>query len=351
MGTLKLLPREQVQNAGLAGMIRCYFLPVAVAAVAYALHYLPFAPFKVTGDFGVRRPVSAAILAIVAGAVVRNVTTVSGEALRGSKSIVKRVIPWTIVLIGASLSAHHVATVGWRAAVVILLCLGFAMAAAWLIGRLLGVETRTSLLIGAGTAICGNSAIIAVAPMIDAGDEDLFLSVGTINLLGLVMMFSAPALGVWMGMNDQQFAVWSGTTIHAVPQVVAAGFAFSQKAGALATLVKLVRVAMLAPLLLVIAFAAARRGDRTKQVDYRRLVPLFLWGFLGLFALNSLGWLPFASQITEAGEILLTLSMAAMGLEVSLRSLLRVGGPALATGAATCAALCGASWGLILWLL
>jgi len=207
------------------------------------------------------------------------------------------------------------------------------------------------VLIGAGTAICGNSAIIAVAPMIDADDQDLFLSVGTINLLGLVMMFSAPALGVWMGMNDQQFAVWSGTTIHAVPQVVAAGFAFSAKAGALATLVKLVRVAMLAPFLLVIAIAAARRGDKTKKIDYSRLVPPFLWGFLALFALNSLGWLPYAAAITEFSNILLTISMAAMGLEVNLRNLVKVGGGALVTGTLTCIALCAASWGLILVLL
>src|SRR5262249_11152504 len=157
------------------------------------------------------------------------------------------------------------------AVVVILLCLVLAMAAAWVFGRMFKVWDKTSILIGAGTAICGNSAIVAVAPMIDADDQDLFLSVGTINLLGLVMMFSAPLAGGWLGMNDQQFAVWSGTTIHAVPQVVAAGFAFSQKAGALATLVKLVRVAMLAPFLLVLAVAAARRGDKNKKTDYSRL--------------------------------------------------------------------------------
>ncbi len=332
-------------------MIQRYFVAVAVAAAAYALHYLPFAPFQVTGDFGVRRPVSAAILAILVGTIVRNVFTMSTEAITGSKVIVRKVIPITIVLTGASLSAHHVAAVGWRAVVIILVCLVSSMGAAWLFGRMFGVWSKTSILIGAGTAICGNSAIIAVAPMIDADDQDLFLSVGTINLLGLVMMFSAPALGVWLGMNDQQFAVWSGTTIHAVPQVVAAGFAFSQKAGALATLVKLVRVAMLAPFLLIVAFVAAKHGDATKKIDYARLVPPFLWGFLALFALNSLGWLPYASIINEAGNLLLTLSMAAMGLEVNLRNLVRVGGGALLTGTATCVVLCVLSWALILVLL
>jgi uncharacterized membrane protein YadS len=96
-------------------------------------------------------------------------------------------------------------------------------------------------------------------------------------------MFVSPFAGGLFGMNDRSYGVWAGTTIHAVPQAVAAGFAFSEKAGGLATLVKLVRVALLAPLLLILAFAyAGSRKDRVK-VHYSRLIPPFLWGFLALF--------------------------------------------------------------------
>jgi uncharacterized membrane protein YadS len=163
-------------------------------------------------------------------------------------------------------------------------------------------------------------------------------------------------------MSDQGYGVWAGSTIHAVPQAIAAGFAFSERAGGLATLVKLVRVALLAPLLLALAFAYARTRKDGVTVHYGRLVPPFLWGFFALFLLNSVGWLPvlqFASGfsvnsadiLAEAGSILLTLAMAAMGLEVDLKLFRKVGGAALVVGVASCVVACAVSWGLIRWLL
>jgi len=331
---------------------------IGVAALAYAIHYLPFAPFRV----GVRRPISAAILAILVGALAANFFPLGIKILHGAKDCVRRSIPLTIILTGASLSFANATAVGWRAFAIIVATMTSAMAAAWIFGRMLKLTSGASMLIGAGTAICGNSAIIAVAPLIDAEDRDVMLSVGAINVLGLALMFVSPFAGGLLGMNDQAYGVWAGTTIHAVPQAVAAGFAFSEKAGGLATLVKLVRVALLAPLLLILAFSyAGSKGDRVK-VHYARLIPPFLWGFLFLFALNSLGLLPSlqfqngfgvasASVLTEAGNLLLTLSMAALGLEVNIRVLAKAGGAAMAAGTLTCIATCAASYLLIRALL
>ncbi len=153
--------------------------------------------------------------------------------------------------------------------------------AAYWFGRMLKLWKRTALLIGAGTAICGNSAIVAVAPLIDATDEDLMLSMSTINLLGLPLMFLFPLAGAMLGLGDQAYGVWAGTSIHAVPQVVAAAFAFSPGAGSIATLVKLVRVALLAPFTFVLAIVYARR-KRTSGVPGAILAagPAILLGFL-----------------------------------------------------------------------
>jgi uncharacterized integral membrane protein (TIGR00698 family) len=334
---------------------------VAVAAIAFAIHYLPFAPFRVESATGVRRPISAAILAIVAGAIVANLFPITQRIADGAKLIVRRAIPLTIVLTGASLSFANATSIGPRAFVILLVAMTVAMGAAMLLGRMAGLPARTGVLIGAGTAICGNSAIVAVAPLIDAEDRDVMLSVGSINVLGLALMFVAPLIGSALGMTSAGFGIFAGSTIHAVPQAVAAGFAFSAQAGSLATLVKLVRVALLAPMLLVLALLHARkRKDVT--VHYARLVPMFLWGFFALFLLNSLRWLPelhfangavipLATALTEAGNWLLTLSMAAMGLEVNLRVLAKVGGAALAVGAGACLAACLAVAGLIRVLL
>jgi uncharacterized membrane protein YadS len=188
------------------------------------------------------------------------------------------------------------------------------------------------------------------------------LSMGAINVLGLVLMFVSPLAGAAMGFNDEGYGVWAGSTLHAVPQAVAAGFAFSERAGGLATLVKLVRVALLAPLLVILAFGYARSRKDRITVHYARLVPPFLWGFFALFLLNSFGLLPSlqfqsgykvasADVLAELGNILLTLSMAAMGLEVNLKLFLKVGGAALAAGAAASLVACVASWALIRALL
>jgi uncharacterized integral membrane protein (TIGR00698 family) len=342
----------------------------AVAAVAYAIHYLPFPPFRVEGASGVRRPVSAAILAIFAGAVASGVLPLSHKSskriLEGAKHAVRRTIPLTIVLTGATLSFANAKAVGFRACAVIIATMTAAMASAWVFGKMFGVWPRTALLIGAGTAVCGNSAIVAVAPLIDAEDRDLMLSMGAINVLGLVLMFVSPFIGGAIGFDDNSYGVWAGSTIHAVPQAVAAGFAFSEKAGGVATLVKLVRVALLAPLLLVLAFGYARSRKGNEKggvtVHYARLVPPFLWGFFGLFLLNSLRLLPvlqfssgysvnLAEVLAEAGNISLALSMAAMGLEINLKMFVKVGGAAVAVGAAACVTACIVSWVLIRALL
>ena len=334
----------------------------AVTVIAYAIHYLPFAPFRVEGPSGVRRPVSAAILAIFAGALAATVLPLRKQILEGAKHAVRRTIPLTIVLTGATLSFANATAVGFRACVIIVATMTAAMASAWIFGKMFGVWPRTSVLIGAGTAICGNSAIVAVAPLIDAEDQDVMLSMGAINVLGLVLMFVSPFVGTAIGLGDNGYGVWAGSTIHAVPQAVAAGFAFSEKAGGVATLVKLVRVALLAPLLLALALGYARTRKDRVTVHYARLVPPFLWGFFGLFLLNSLRLLPvlqfqsgysvnLANVLAEAGNITLALSMAAMGLEINLKMFVKVGGAAVAVGAAACVTSCIVSWVMIRALL
>jgi uncharacterized membrane protein YadS len=175
-------------------------------------------------------------------------------------------------------------------------------------------------------------------------------------------MFGLPLAGAAFHLTDQAFGLWAGTTIHAVPQVVAAGFAYSQSAGAMATLIKLVRVTFLAPFILVLALWHTRTRKATGKgepinVRYSRLIPPFVWGFLALAALNTAdlvpslqfkyGTFPLLPALTNGGEILLTLSMAAMGLEVDLRQFLKVGGRAFAAGVSACLILCVVSLALI----
>ena len=319
-----------------------YVPPLVVTAISYGIHYLPAPPFRVMSTSGARYPVSAAIIAMIAGVLVRNLIPLPQAAIESAKGQARRIIPVTIVLTGAGLNLMRVASVGSSALLITVVCMTVAMAATLALARMLRVSQRTGILIGAGTAICGTSAIVAVAPLIEAEDQDLMLSIGTVNILGLVLMFLMPAVGGLLRLQDDAFGVWAGTSIHAVPQVVAAGFAFSAKAGGLATLVKLVRVTLLAPFLFILGLVYARRHGSAMPMNFTRFVPRFLYGFLALALCNTLGLLPvmqfkFGSAplqdlLTNLGEFLLTLSMAAMGMEVNVRFLAKTGGAAVLVG-------------------
>lgn len=325
---------------------------LSIAAAAWGVHLL----FP---------PVGAAILAIVLGGVIRNSLSLPQALIEDCKGLVKRVIPVTIVLTGASVNLSEVARVGAPSLAVILAAVACGCFVAVLAGRMITISRNAALLVGCGTAICGTSAIIASAPIIGADDDDLLLSVSTINILGLVVMFALPPLGAAIHLSQQSFGIWAGVTVHAVPQAITTGFAYSAQSGALATLTKLVRVTLLAPFLLILALTASRNGRA--RMSWSTLLPRFIWGFLALAACNTLhlfpelsfhlpfgtgNWSgPMTTILSQLAEALLTLSMAAMGLEVNLRFLLRTGLAALGVGVAASVAQILVTFGLIRWLL
>ncbi len=352
-----------------------FLLAAGVAAMSFALHNAPFAPFAVGEAGSIRRPISDAIIAIVLGLLVRNLFPVGKLAAAGAKRTVRYALPASIVLSGASLNLQMIVDAGPGALAVIVTSIGVATFSSIWLGKRFGVSRGTSTLIGAGTAICGNSAIVAVAPLVEAKDEDLALSMATVNLCGLVSMLVLPAVALAAGATSQSAGILAGATVHSVPQALAAGFAFSPDAGTLATLVKLVRVTMLAPLVFLLAVLHARsiakmavigddgsfgdisayqpKGAPSLALRYGKLVPWFVWGFAGVALLNTLGLFPTmtfsidslfgkigghevsvgtAKIASEVAKLLLTLVMAAIGLELDLKLLARSGGPAMLTG-------------------
>jgi len=331
-------------------------LAILITGTAYGLQVAPAALLRTISEAGLRRPISAAVIAILVGMVVRTLLTTPRLAA-GCRLVVRWSIPPAIVLTGAGLNLGLLRTVGFPALAVTASAIVIGLASGYLVSRALGLGRRTAVLIGAGTGICGTSAIVTIAPLIDAKDDEMVLAIGTVNLMGLLAMLALPVAGSWWELNDEAFGVWAGATVHAVPQAVAAGMTFSPGAGEIATLVKLVRVTMLAPVVFLIAMTYARSrahsdGAAAVRVNYFRLVPWFIWGFLALSIANTLGWFgtitlwaPLASSsetgtievsivstMKSAGEFLLTLAMAAIGLQVNIRSLVSVGGPAIVSG-------------------
>lgn len=365
-------PAKAIPAVGWGVLVPGFVASGLVTLVAYVVHELPFAPFRVVRAGASQQVVSAAMAAIVLGVLLRNLLPLPKAITPGNRRIIKRIIPIAIVLLGAGLNLALLATIGLPALLVTALSLVAAIFIAYYAGRALGLAKKTALLVGVGTGVCGNSAIAAVAPLVEADDDDLVLSIGTINLFGLLAMLAVPFIAVALSLSAERSGVLAGSTIHAVPQVAAAGFQIGPEAGAMATLTKLVRVAMLAPLIFVLALIYARHHakpeDRHVIVHYARFVPWFVWGFIGLAALSTLQLLPvlqfpegspitrligeagtldITAKLTWAGKLLLTLAMAAIGLEVNIRLLASVSWRAVVCGLIAAVGIIGVSLGLM----
>ncbi|HXW09021.1 MAG TPA: putative sulfate exporter family transporter [Steroidobacteraceae bacterium] len=238
-----------------------------------------------------------------------------------------------VALLGARITLTQVGSLGGAA----LLLTAAAVVLTILCGLMLARATRQSaafgLLSGGSVGICGASAALAIAsvlPRSDALERDTVMTVVAVTALSTVAMVLYPVVAAGFGLDERTAGIFLGATIHDVAQVVGAGYSVSTPAGDAATIVKLFRVAMLLPVVLVISFALQRRRTEASgamQGDAPSLLPAFLVVFASLVAVNSLGWLPDAltSSLQEASRWSLVVAIAALGTKTSLAELAGVG--------------------------
>ncbi len=338
------------KNLNVPGLI----LTAVIAALAFYIHQLPFPPFTI----GERHPIDALLIAIVIGMLLRNTVPLSPTVSPGIKFSVKKVLPFAIVLMGAKLDFNYVMEVSAQALLISVICVVVALALTlWLCNRV-GVGQKLGLLIGIGTAICGGTAIAVAAPTIEADDNDTAFAITTITIFGLAAIFIFPVLGHALAMTENEFGIWAGISIQATPQVMAAGFAYGEEAGEVAVIVKLVRVLLLAPLVIILGawYARKRREEQevyvAEKTSWATLVPPFIIGFLILAVANSMHLLPdftlhfqesrfwaagdyplsMSKAVTSCSLFLVTMAMAGVGLGVHLKTLRKVGLKALYVG-------------------
>jgi uncharacterized integral membrane protein (TIGR00698 family) len=323
---------------------------VAVAATSLG-HLLP-----VIGG-----PVLGIVLGIVVGAAIA-----SGERLRpGTTFVSGPILKVAIVVLGATLSLTQIATVCRDSLPVMLGTLLVALLGAWVLGRLVGVRGDTGVLIGVGTAICGASAIAAASAVLRPNGAQVAYALGTIFTFNVVAVLTFPPVGHLLGMTPQSFGLWAGTAINDTSSVVAAGYSFSAEAGPHAVVVKLTRALALIPIVIALALLKARRdtraptaGDqaafrrraalRWRALPWRKIVPLFLVGFVAAAVLTSVGAIPTSAQpgLTSAGVFLITMALAAIGLSLEVSDLRAAGPRPLVLGAVLWVLVATSSLGL-----
>ena len=241
----------------------------------------------------------------------------------------KKILQYSIILLGFEMNLFHVLEVGGQSVAVMLCTLSTAFLVAWGIGRALGLDRDTTTLIGAGTAICGGSAIAAVAPVIEAKDKDIVFSISTIFLFNVIAVFLFPFLGHLIGMSDLGFGMWAGTAINDTSSVVAAGYSYSPEAGSYATIVKLTRALMIVPVCLFFSFLTARKKSSAAASTFnlKKVFPLFILWFVVASIVNTTGVLPteLTHALGEAGKFAIILAMSAIGLNTDIRALITNG--------------------------
>jgi uncharacterized integral membrane protein (TIGR00698 family) len=238
----------------------------------------------------------------------------------------KLLLQLSVVGLGFGLGIAQVWQAGRSGLVYTVVGIAIALLAGWLLGRWLKVRPGTASLITFGTAICGGSAIAAMAPVIEADDDEIAVALATVFTLNAVALFVFPDIGRWLGLDQRQFGLWAALAIHDTSSVVGAGAVYGTGALAVATTLKLARAAWIAPLTLAVGWARGSRGKAT--------IPWFIVAFLGASCLRSL--VPAGDEVWNTlytvarRALVVTLFLIGSGLS---RSVLReVGARSLAHG-------------------
>lgn len=310
-------------------------LTLGIAAVAMAVQRLSGIP-----------ALSPLVVAMVLGIAVRNLTGTPVAAKPGIAFSLRRILRFAIVLLGFQLTLAQLRAVGLPGLAVISVTLVATFVFTKWAGRALGVERRLAELIAAGTAICGASAVIATNTVTRGSDEDVAYAIACVTVFGSLSMIAMPALGSLLGMDAAHYGIWTGATIHEVAQVVGAGFQHGAEAGQAATVAKLSRVILLAPMILALGALARRRGGAAQG---RAPTPWFVLGFVAVVLLNSALPLHEAAKahVVTLTAFLLTVALAAMGLETDLRKLRAKGIRPLALGALAWLFISGLGFALV----
>ncbi|OAI26601.1 hypothetical protein A1351_14830 [Methylosinus sp. R-45379] len=311
-------------------------LTAAIAAAAYALRLLP--------AVGALSPM---ILAILLGVGLRNLFGAPAFAAPGVVFSLRKILRFAIALLGLQLSAAQIIDVGFTGLAIIAATLVATFCFTTRLGRWLGVEPELARLIAAGTSICGASAVVAANAITRARDEDVAYAIACVTVFGTLAMVSYPALADLARLGPRAYGLWAGASIHEVAQVIAASFQHGREAGDFGAVAKLSRVMLLAPTLLTLAFMAGR-GARGAE-KFSPPFPWFVIGFLALVGVSSIVAIPpdAKAAIATATTVLLSMALAAMGLETDIAALRAKGLRPLALGLAASVFVSGFSLALI----
>jgi len=301
-----------------------------------------------------KSPVSAIMMAIILGIIIRNTITLPDSLQPGIRFGLVRVLRLGIVLLGIRLSLSEAGSIGLQALPVIIGAVAAALLIVGFLAKRMGLSGKLGTLIAVGTSICGATAIVATAPTIAAKDDEVSYSVACITLFGVIAMLLYPFAGHWIFDGDAvKSGLFLGTSVHETAQVAGAGLVYQQyydspQALDVATVTKLVRnLGMLLVIPLMSILYHRNHSDGTEAPKWYTMIPLFVVGFAIMSLIRTVGdmgdapfggllspeqWQAIVSHTKEFAELCLAVAMAAVGLGTSIKGLREIGLKPLGAG-------------------
>lgn len=296
-------------------------LSAAVAAVAWVVGQGEERLFT----YAVIEPV---VLALLLGMAIRTLRPPAAVYAPGIAFTAKQLLEFGIVLLGASLDLQTIRDAGFKILVTVILTTGAALGTGIYLGRRAGLSGRLSILVAVGNAICGNSAIAAVAPVIKAKKEEVASAIALTAILGVGIVVALPAMKPLANLDNREYGILAGLSVYAVPQVLAATFPVSTASGQIGTLVKLTRVLLLGPVVALFALLYREQGEQKTSFSLRRYIPWFVTGFVLMAILRTAGIIPddLGTHAQDTSKLLTIAAMAALGFGVDVRTIRNTGG-------------------------
>ena len=293
---------------------------------AFTSYYL--ASLHWVAEKGFSPLVIAIVLGMIYGSTLRN--HLPREWTPGIQFIAKRMLRLAIIFYGFRLTFQQVTAVGLEGFILDLLIVSLTLVlGTWAGMKLFKLDRDTSILISSGAAICGAAAVLATEGVLKSEPHKAAIAVISVVIFGTSAMFLYPFMqhAGWFGFDNTHYAIFAGATIHEVAQVLVAGSQINNQTGNIAVVVKMTRVMLLAPALIVLGVWLARTAKHKLQHTISQTIPWFAVIFIGVVGFNSLNLLPgiLVNGINQVDTFLLTLAMAALGIETNLTKIKKIG--------------------------
>ncbi|RIP32875.1 YeiH family putative sulfate export transporter [Staphylococcus gallinarum] len=282
--------------------------------------------------------IGSAIFAIIIGIIINNIFWIHPKYQAGIQFSSKKILHYSIIVLGFSLSFQSIGAVGWKSLPIIIITLFAAFFTVFLFMKLFKINENLGILIGVGTAICGGSAIAATSPVIKARESEVAFAITTIFLFNIIAVFLFPPLGHIFQMSQTTFGYFAGTAINDTSSVIAATSSYGEHALATGAIVKLTRTLMIIPVVLYFTYRTIKREkEQQTNVTIKNIFPWFIIWFVIASIISSVCQFPpqVIKIFQQLSVFLITIAMAGIGLTVNLKQFKQAGMKPIVLGLVT----------------